>query len=164
MNDIWKAVKRCKQLKEQGLSQADIARRMKVSRAEVSHLSRFDQLHPKVKTLLDKYPLPAAHLRELVTVKNIYQQMQLVKQAYIHNWSSRDLTGEVLLLEEVDTLAKWQTIPDDQLGKKLSTLTGFTTVVKRGKQVKNSTNGGYVALAFNNDEELEAIIEKLRKH
>ncbi|MCX4030439.1 ParB/RepB/Spo0J family partition protein [Spartinivicinus marinus] len=164
MNDIWKAVKRCKQLKEQGLSQADIAMRMKVSRAEVSHLSRFDQLHPKVKALLDKYTLPAAHLRELVTVKNIYQQMQLVKQAYIHDWSSRDLAGEIQLLEEVDTLAKWQTMKDDQLGQKLSTLTGFTSVVKRGRRAKNSTNGGYVVLAFSNDEELEAIIKKLRKN
>ncbi|WP_163836648.1 ParB/RepB/Spo0J family partition protein [Spartinivicinus ruber] len=163
MNDIWLAVKRCKKLKTQGLSQTDIAVRLKVSRAEVSHLLRFDQLHPKIKALLDKYPLSSAHLRHLVTVKSIYQQMQLIKLAYVKKWSSRDLADEVLLLDQSDSLLKWETAADDQLGKQLSYLTGFTAVVNRGKKPKSNKLGGYIVLAFNNDEELEAIIEKLTK-
>lgn len=160
MKTIWKSVNRCQALKQQGLSQADIAKRLRVSRAEVSHLLRFDQLHPKVKSLLETYPVTAAHLRHLVTVKHTYQQIQLVKLTAKHNWSSRDLADEILLLQESDAI-EWETTPDKALSQQLTLLTGCSTVVKRDKRTKKGD--GYVLLSFSNEEELAVIMDKLMR-
>lgn len=162
MVDFWLQVEECKKLKIQGLTQKQIACQLGVSRAEISHWSRFATLNPMVKALLKVHHFKASYIRPIVTLKDPQTQMQLIRLAAQYHWSVRKLETEVKHLKEkkdsiIDVIDK----PYQDIGKEVNQKTGLMVLVKERPGHKEE---GLVAIVFKNKNELAHILEKLTYH
>lgn len=157
MTDFWLQAAQCKTLKHYGLTQQQIAQKLNVSRADVSHLIRFNQLTPSIQLLLKMHRLSKTHVRVLLPIESDQQKKLLIYQTVKRQWSAAELKCVVnaLLAQPNNTLLA---LPLDEIKKTLSQQTGLQVAIKERQGFDDQ---GIIAFTFKNKDELTAIINKL---
>ncbi|MCX4030206.1 hypothetical protein H0A36_17685 [Endozoicomonas sp. SM1973] len=158
MTDFWLQAEKCQILTSSGHTQQEIANQLGISRAEVSHLIRFNRLTPEVVKLLKKHAISRTHIRLLVTVSSYHQQKYLIGQIINKGLSTRSLKEVINLLSQKSELELLE-LPADELNRALALRLGLPVIIKPSEQ--KDKESGIIALSYKNKDDYKLIIRKL---
>lgn len=142
-------------IREFDMSHDDVARFISKSRAHISNLTRLNDLSDYVKDQLRKNNITMGHARAVLTLSND-EQIRIIK----------DVISKKLSVRAVEKLVNTHSIkpkskqkdPDTAiLERQLTELLGAKT------RVTHSGRGGNVIIKYSTMNELQAIIDKIRK-
>lgn len=143
------------------LTQEEVARRVGKTRTSVTNMIRLLGLPEAVQELVAGNKLSAGHARSLAAVKDALSQVKLAQRAVAAGLSVRALEEEVRRHCE----KKKKTIKKKRLeDNKLAGIAEITGKIMRAKVViKGDFEKGKIEIRYNGREELERILEMLKK-
>ena len=148
-----------------GMTQAKISERVGKSRAAITNYMRLLKLPAQVQIALKNHEIEMGHARALLSIDSPSQQIKLFKEVQQHQLSVRKVEEMVQALkqgENVET-TKGRIVSKSQLPEEFNVLKERLSQFFQAKvQMTCSQKGkGKISIAFENEEELERIMNAL---
>ena len=142
-------------IEEFSMNHEDVARYICKSRTHVTNLIRLNDLCDYAKEQLRMGKINMGHARAVLTLSES-DQLRILKDAVSNQLSVRAV--ENLAKPRTDKISNKNKDPDTAiLERQLSELLGAKTVISQTK------SGGIISIKYNSIDELQGIIEKIRK-
>lgn len=147
-----------------GMTQEKISKRVGKSRAAVTNFLRLLKLPAQVQMALKNHEIDMGHARALLAIDSPSAQIKLFKEIQKQQYSVRKVEEMVQALkngEDIKT-AKGKVAGKSQLPEEFSILKRLSQFFQTKVQMTCSPKGkGKISIAFNNEEELERIMNSL---
>jgi len=139
----------------------DIAKRLGKAPSTVNNIVRLLQLPEEVQDALRKGKISEGHARSVLALKDYPDaQKELLKQIQKHGWSVRQAEQFVVATKSDSgntQKAERRTVNETPETKKLSTM------LKRPVTITNTAKGGKLQIGYTSQEDLEKLLEILKK-
>ncbi len=147
---------------EYSMTQEDISRQIGKSRSAIANIIRLLDLPDEVCDLVKSGKLSAGHARAILGLKREEDMISAANTVIKKNYSVREteflvkqLNNTSLRLDKNKSTGKLEVDYTNELAKKMTSKIGHkVTILKKGKNQR-------VEIHFSNDDELDAIVEKL---
>lgn len=150
-----------------GMTQEKISERVGKSRTAVTNYMRLLKLPAQIQMALKNHEVDMGHARALLAIDSPSAQIKLFKDLQKNGYSVRKLEEMVQLLKSGSDMqtAKKATIQPSRLPEEFNTLRKRLSDLFQTKvQMTCSPKGkGHISIVFNNEEELERIMNTIDK-
>lgn len=150
-----------------GMTQEKISERVGKSRTAVTNYMRLLKLPAQIQMALKNHEVDMGHARALLAIDSPSAQIKLFKDLQKNGYSVRKLEEMVQLLKSGSDMqtAKKATIQPSRLPEEFNTLRKRLSDLFQAKvQMTCSPKGkGHISIVFNNEEELERIMNTIDK-
>ena len=151
-----------------GMTQAKISERVGKSRAAVTNYMRLLKLPAQVQMALKDKQIDMGHARALLAIESPTQQIKLFKEVQKQGYSVRKVEEMVQMLKQGDdvqsvkkAVAGRAQLPQEYNDLRQRLADHFQTKVQ---MTCSPTGKGKISIAFNNEEDLERIMNLLDKN
>lgn len=150
-----------------GMTQEKISERVGKSRTAVTNYMRLLKLPAQIQMALKNHEVDMGHARALLAIDSPSAQIKLFKDLQKNGYSVRKLEEMVQMLKSGSDMqtAKKATIQPSRLPEEFNTLRKRLSDLFQAKvQMTCSPKGkGHISIVFNNEEELERIMNTIDK-
>ncbi len=156
-----------KQLMEkEGATQEKVAQRVGKSRAAVANMLRLLRLPAQVQVALQKRQIDMGHARALLSISSPSQQVKIFQEIIRHSYSVRQVEELVSksIAEQNTTTTPNKTKTTRQSAQLIGDLSEAVaqSLGAKVKITRNAKGRGKIAIAYDSEEQLNAIINKLK--
>jgi len=139
----------------------DIAKRLGKAPSTVNNIVRLLQLPEEAQEALRKEKISEGHARSVLALKDYPEaQKELLKQIQKHGWSVRQAEQFVVATKSNSgntEKAEKRTVNETPETKKLSSM------LKRPVTITNTAKGGKLQIGYKSQEDLEQLLDQLKK-
>ena len=145
-------------IKQENLTQDDLAKVLSKSRSAITNTLRLLDLPAEVQTLMTGGRISAGHARAILSVSGKEGRIKLAQKVVEENLSVRQ-TENLAPLFSVTTVEKPKRQPTPQAYKRAARQ--LRIVLDTSVKVRNVRGKNKIEIEFNDEEELAALVEKL---
>lgn len=151
-------------MRSYGLTQEDLSARIGKSRPFIANMVRLLRLPEEVKEMLAKGIISVGHARALVAIKDSETQIKFTLKIIQGNLSVRK-TEEMIKKYIENLISQKAAMPQpDNTAEAVDWSQELARIIGRRVQIKNNKKGGgRLIITYDNPEDLENLIQKLKK-
>lgn len=147
------------------LNYADIAKKLGKATSTVNNIVRLLQLPTEAKLALKEYKISEGHARQILALKDVELQKQLLDQIIKNDWTVRQAEQYVVMIKRADkSHSKNENIIKQRMVTETTETKRLAKKLNTAVRIKRMAHGGKLEIRFKDDEELNKLLDELDSH